>query len=131
MQEGAGRRGRRHGFGQPDVRGELSALGESAHHDESEEYRVKRAVAQQVTAGEDGLEVRAAADGHDEDEACQHGNAAAARDEQRFESALARGFVFELVGNQQEGRDAGAFPEEEERNQVACQNQPEHGEHEE
>ena len=131
VQVRAGRGGRGHRVGQPDVRGDLCALGERAERHQPQHHAVKRAAAEHIAAAEDGGIVHAARSQADEEQPSQQRDPAAAGDKERLERAPPRRLIFVFVGDQQKRGEAGAFPEDEERDHIAGQQHAQHHGHEE
>ena len=131
MQIRAGRGRSGHGPRQPDVGRELCALGKRAKGNQQQHHRVDGAVAQGIAAAEDGGKLRAARDEADHQQSGEQCYAAAAGDKQRLKSPFACLLVLGLVGHQQERGDAGAFPEDKERHDIARHDHAQHAGHKE
>src|SRR5690349_3166331 len=66
----------------------------------------------------------------DYENSAQQRKAADRRDRQRHPGAVARGLVMMPVADQQEGEDAGEFPEHDQEDQVAGEHNAQHRPHE-
>ena len=130
MQVGRHRRGRGHGLGQPEVEGELRALGEAAHEDEPQRQGIQRVRLDLGTAREHGRQIVGAGHLAQHDDARQHDQPAPAGDGQRHARTGPGLFSSPPVADEQERGDAGQFPEHHQQQQVVRQHDAQHRRHE-
>jgi hypothetical protein len=130
VQEGRHRRRRRHRVRQPELEGKLRALGEGAEQHQDQRRQVEFVRADEVARGQHHVEIIAADDMADEENAAEQAEAAKAGDGHRHPRAIARADVVVPVADQQEREDARQFPEDGEKDQVAGQEDAQHRPHE-
>ena len=130
VQVGRHRRRCCHGVGQPEMEGELRRLGKDTEEDKHQRRHIERVGANRVAAGEDDGKFVTADDFADQQEAGEHRQAASAGDRQRKTCAAPRSLAFSPVGDEQERREAGQLPENQQLNEVFGEHDAEHRAHE-
>jgi len=115
---------------QPEVEGKLGALGERTQGDQHQGGHVPLVVADPVAGVQHRVEVVAAHDMADDQHAGKQAQAAGGRHGERHPGATTRVDPVVPVADQQEGREAGQLPEEDELDQVAGQHHAQHRPHE-
>ncbi len=130
VQVGRYRRRRGHRMGQPEVERELRALGQRAQRHQDQGRQVQRMGADLVAGGEHRIELVAANDVAQDQYAGEQAQAAGGGDGERH-ARTAAGIVTVLpIADQEEGREAGEFPEHHQLDQVAGQDHAHHRAHE-
>ena len=130
VQVGRHRGGRGHGVGQPEVEGELRALGEAADHDQQHGRGQSRAVGQLRHGLQQlGDLVGAGHVAQGQDTRQQH-QAPRAGHQQGLLGRFTAFFVLVVEAHQQERGQAGQLPEHEQEDQVISRDTPDHGQHE-
>ena len=124
-------RGRRlHGVRQPEMERKLRRLGERTAENQNEGSEIKRALPQYVTAGQQfGKPVRAG-DILDRQHAGEQRQTTAAGHHQRLDRGAARGILFMVEADEQEGCNRGQLPEDEQHQQPIGDHHAEHCAHE-
>ena len=130
MQVGRHRGRSRHGVRQPEMERELRALGQGAEQDEDQRRQVERMRPDPVARGQHEVEVVAADDVAQDQNAGEQAQPAGGGDGQRHAGTVARGRRVVPVADQQEGEEAGQLPEEGQLDQVAGKHHAGHGPHE-
>ena len=130
VQIGRHRRGGRHRLRQPEVEGELRALGQRAQRDQHQRGQVPVVLADAVTGGEHGIELVAADDVAEQQHAGQQAEPAHAGDGEGHARAASGIRAMVPVADQHEGDEAGELPEQHQLDQVAGQHHALHGAHE-
>ena len=127
------RHGRRrcHRVRQPEVERELRTFGKRAQQHQHQGRQIQRMGADRVAGCQDRIELEAANDVPEQQHAAQQCEASCAGDRQRHARALAGIGAMVPVADQQERGEAGGLPENHQQQQVVCQDQPQHGAHEE
>ena len=122
--------GRSHRTRQPEVKGELRALGECAHQDQHQRREVQRMRLDFGGRGQHCVQVIAAHDMAEHQHPRQHAQPARAGDRERHAGASPGVFAVVPIPNQQKREQAGQFPEQCDLDQVARQHHAHHGAHE-
>ena len=130
VQIGRDRRGRGHGARQPEEERELGALGERPQRDQHQDGAIERVLADDVAAGQDAFQLVAAHHVADHQHAGEQAQAARPRDQQRHPRTAPGIVTMVPVADQQEGIDAGEFPEQHQLHQVARKHHARHRPHE-
>ncbi len=130
VQVGRYRRGRGHRVRQPEMEGELRALGEHAGQHQRQRPRIQRAATDQVARGQHHVQVVAADDAPEQQHAAEQRQPAGAGDGQRHARAFARILPMRPEPDQQERADARQLPEHHQQQQVAGQHHAQHRTHE-
>ncbi|MNG85354.1 hypothetical protein D3C79_441120 [compost metagenome] len=130
VQIGRHRCGRCHGVGQPELEGKLCALGQGADEYQGQQHRVKRMLADGMPGSQNLVQVIAADHMAEQQGPYQQAQAACTGYHQRHIGAATGVGAVVPVADQQEGEQAGQFPEEHQLDQVAGDDQAEHGAHE-
>ncbi len=112
------------------MEGELSALGQGAEQDKGKQNGVEGMTANQVTGGQDLVQVIAAHHMAEQQYPRQQAQATGPGDHQRHIGAAPCIGTVVPVTDQQEREQAGQFPEEHHLDQVARDHQAQHGTHE-
>jgi hypothetical protein len=130
VQVGRYRRGGGHGVRQPEVEGELRALGQRAQQHQAQRQRIERMGTHRVPRLQDGVELEAADDVAQDQHAGQQCQTAGGRDGEGHAGSAAGVLAVRPVADQQEGEDTGQLPEHHQLHQVARDHHAEHGAHE-
>ena len=130
MQIGRDRRRRGHGVGQPEMERKLRALGERPEEHKNQDGHIEIVRADKVAGAQDTIEIVAPDNMADQQDARQQAEAADAGNRQRHAGAVAGTGVVVPIADQQEGKDAGQFPEYDQQDQVSGNDDPEHRSHE-
>ncbi len=130
MQIGGDRRRGRHSMRQPEVERKLRALGESPQQDEDERREIEPVRSDQVAGGQHLVEIVAADDVAQDQYPGQQAKPAGSGDDQGHARAVSRTGIVVPISDQQEREQTGQFPEENELDEVARQDDPQHGAHE-
>ena len=126
VQIGADRRRRGHGMRQPEVERELGRLGETAPHDQHQGRQIKRRGLDGFAIGQDDAQIIGAGDLAQDQQAGDQRQTAHAGDGQRHARALPALRQVAPVADQQEGREAGQLPEDQQQQDVVRQDDPHH-----
>ena len=113
------RRGRGHGMGQPEMEGELRALGEGPQQNQHQRREVQRMVLDELPGHEHVVQVIAADDMAQHQHARKHAQAPRARHRQGHACAAARILAVVPVADQQKRKQAGQLPEKRDLDDVA------------
>ena len=124
------RRGRCHRPRQPEVEWKLRAFGKRSEQDEHERHGIERVGAHDVARGEQHVEGRSCRRCGRGQNAAEQRQSARAGHRQRHERPSPRVFAVVPVADQQEGEQARELPEDHELNEVAREDDTEHGAHE-
>ncbi len=130
VQVGRDRRGRRHGVRQPEVERELRRLGERTEQHQRQHRGVARIGAHRVAAREHRGQLVAAGDLAEQQKTRQQRQPARAGDRERHARAAPRRRAPAPVGDQQERRQAGELPEDQQLDEVFRQHHAQHRTHE-
>ncbi|MNQ79542.1 hypothetical protein D3C85_944890 [compost metagenome] len=130
MQIGADRRGGGHRARQPEVEGELRALGQCARQDQDQGGQIPRAVLDDVAGRQHHVQVETADDAPQHHDSGQKAEPARRRHRQRHPRAVARRRIMVPVADQQEGEEAGQLPENGQLDQIAGHDHAGHRPHE-
>ena len=117
-------------MGQPEMEGELRALGQRAEGDEHQRGHVPCMRAHHVARGQHDVEVVAADDAAQQQHAGQQAQPADGGDGEGHAGAAPHVDAVMPVADQQEGRQAGQLPEDHQLDQVAGQDHAQHRAHE-
>ncbi len=124
------RRRRRHRVRQPEVKRKLRAFRQSTEKDQDERRDIERVRADDSAGREHSIEIVAANDMPEHQHAGEQAKSARRRDDQRHPGAIPRLRCLMPVADQQEGKQAGQFPEEDQLDQVARKHDAKHRAHE-
>ena len=130
VQVGGHRRRRRHRPRQPEVKRELGALGERPEQHQHERDGVERVGANELARREHHVEIVAADDVAEHDDATEQREAACAGHGQRHARASPRVHAVMPVADEQERNEARQLPEEDELDEVTGEDDAEHRAHE-
>ena len=108
----------------------LRAFRQSTEKDQNERRDIERVRADGSAGREHSIEIVAADDMTEHQHAGEQAKPARRRDDQRHACALARLRYLVPVADQQEGKQTGQFPEEDQLDQVAREHDAEHRAHE-
>ena len=129
MQIARNGRGRCHGAWQPEMEGELRAFGQRAQQHQHQHGRVQGAGTHLVAGLEHHIQIVAAHDMAQQNDAAQHGQPARARYGQRRARAAPCVFAVVPVADQHEREQAGQLPEKHQLHQIARSHHANHGAH--
>ena len=130
MQIGRYRRGRRHRLWQPEMKWKLRALCQRTKQNENQRRNVKGMRTDYLSGREHPIEVVATNDMPQDQYAGEKAEAAEGRDDQGHPRAVARLGRLMPVADQQKREEAGQFPEKDQQDQIARQDDAEHRSHE-
>ena len=130
MQIGRHRGRRRHRMRQPEMERKLRRFGERAEQHKDQGRQVQRMCADQRPGSENRGQLVTAGDFAQQQNAAEQGQAAGAGDRQGHARTLARFLAFLPVADEQEGRQAGQLPEDQQLDQVFRQHHAQHRAHE-
>ena len=122
---------RRHGMGQPEMEGELGRLGEDPQQDQQQGGDIEGMGADQVPGGQHDAQVITAGHPAQEQDAAQQGQTPSPGNRQGHARPGPGILPLAPVADEQEGTQAGQFPEHQHLDQVFGQHHSEHGAHEE
>ncbi|MEY9252228.1 hypothetical protein ABH990_003226 [Bradyrhizobium ottawaense] len=115
---------------QPKMERKLGALGQRAEQDQHECRDIERVRTDRVSGSEHLVQVIAAYDVTDQQHAGEEAKSAGRSDHQRHSCAVPCSRIVMPVADQQERKQAGQFPEENQLQQVAGEYDPQHCAHE-
>ena len=98
-------------MGQPELKRELGTLGHGAQQHQDQRHVIKVVAANDVSRGQDDVQIVAANDVADDQQADKQRQAARRGYDQRHASAIAGIAAMVPVADQQKGDDAGQLPE--------------------
>lgn len=130
MQIGRHRRRCRHGIGQPKMEGKLGRLGERSEQYQRQHGQIEGVGANAVTRSQNDGKLVATGDMTEQQKSAQQGQSSSAGDGERHKRAIARFLALMPVADQQEGRQAGQLPENQQLDDVVGQGDAQHGTHE-
>ncbi len=126
MQVGRHRRRRRHRMRQPEVEGKLRTLGEAAGEDQQQRRQVVRRALDRLGLLQDVRQAVGLGDVAEDQHAADHRQPAGRGHRQRHARALPSFRQVLPVADQQEGRQAGQFPEHQQQQHVVRQHDAQH-----
>ena len=127
VQIGADRRRSGHGVGQPEVKWELRRLGEAAQQDQDQRHGIEGGRPDEVAARQYVGQFERSRDRAKQHQTANEREATAARHRQRHARALPPLRRVAAEADEQEGGQAGQFPEDEQQQDVARQSDAQHG----
>ena len=130
MQIGRHRGGRRHRMRQPEMERKLRRFGERAEQNQDQGRQIQRMRADQIAGSQNHRQLVTAGDFAQQQDAAEQGQAAGAGDRQRHAGAVTRFLALLPVADEQEGRQAGQLPEDQQLDQVFRQHHAQHRAHE-